>query len=1435
MAAALAVGLAVSWAAGAEEAPVTAGLLLAREDGSCCEAAPSLGTAAHLVVTGALVRGQVTQVFVNPTDRTVEAVYVFPLLDGAAVYGFRMTVGERTIEGRVAERDAARQVYETAAAEGRKASLLERGSPDLFRLSVANLAPGEVVEVTLDFQHEVAYRDGRFSVRFPTVAPPRYGEGSGGGAPALPADVPVGLRVDLAAGFPLASVESPTHEIRIAEGAGGRSTVTLADDLVPSDRDFVLEWRPAIEDRVLTAVAVEDTPDGRYVVALLVPPPAEPEASEIARDVVFVLDTSGSMSSGGALDQARHAAGAALERLRPSDRFNLIRFSSDATALFEESRPADPFALAEARDFLASLAPDGGTEMLPALELALEGGYSAWNTVRQVIFVTDGQVADVTPFLSTLMAKRGDTRLFSVGIGAAPSSHFMRRAAEVGRGTATFIDESSRVAEEMDLLLRRLEGTVLRDVRLDWGPAGAEARPDPVPDLYAGEPLVVAARLDQPAESLSIEATTARGPWRVEVPLPPPAGEGTAGVARLWAQREVEALEASRLEGADADTVRDRVMQLALRFGLASEHTSFVAVDVTRATETVAAPADARPSSGFVATPGSGAASAEMITVTSESPLLDERRISRGTAVFQTELFELPWPGSPWSLAVRTPGIVVDRVDVAGVESLGQPALPGGDVGAAVAVRIDGLDVTSLAPEGEPSLVDLAFLPLEQVEVTLGGADAELWTAGPTLELVTKRGSNRFHGSAWAAWSDRELRSDRRAEAGGMDGLRALGADVGGPIARDRLWADVSGGGSRLDATAPFGGDQARSLDHAGMKVNAQTTESSSVMGFGRGSKRQASGVGSGPTRAPAATLDEAVSGQAYRLEGTEVFTADLYLTLGGGAVDRDDETVPAAAADPILDAAGVLRRGDFARSGRERLRSWDGDAHWYTSVGRASHEVVLGATTAEGESEAARTASDRGLEVRAGELYGIPGSTEVLAAWRNGAVGVRSRHHALWLDDTIAFGRLTLQAGLRWDRQEVDALGGVVAGNAVDPLLGPATSGAFDVAASSNLSPRLGATYTLDANRTHLLRASIGRFAGRLDAAIAGFAHPLRPAVTYRLFEDADGDLAPDPNELAGARFVTAEGVEPLLGGPTGAVASDLEPEITDEALVAYEWALTPWNVVGVSAAWRRTDGVFEERYRERDVASGEVSTATADDWVPAGTVTGSLPGGGAYEVPYFDLRPGLAWTGGRLLANGSRERESLSVTAEWTRRFTGSWMGRGHVTWSDARWRVPAAYARIDEPTPEAGGGDRDGQAVVIGDVGSAAFAQARWSLFAGAYYSFDSGVEVAGTVTGREGFPVVYYRRVLRERAGPVDVAVTGEPDAWRTGDLVTLDARVAKELDVGSTEVEVALEAFNLLDAGTVTAREGDLGSTRGGLVDDLVAPRTVRLSVRLEIW
>jgi len=599
-------------------AEMRSGSLLLRSEGDRYVEAPLVATDIDIAVSGPTARARVSQIFHNPTDGWVEAVYVYPLPEGGAVDTLKMVIGERIVVAEIQDRKTAREIYERAKATGQKTALMEQERPNIFTNSVANIGPGETVVIQLEYQEPVRQSGDQFSLRAPLVVAPRYNpqpvvqsvdlraEGRGWGNvtdpvpdrdrisppvndPRVHAPVnPVAITVRLQAGFALGEVKSHHHTVNIDTIADDTRVIKLAQGPVPADRDFELTWKPHTGAAPTVGLFREQVGSAdshaEYLLAFVTPPALQQAQTEEQRprEIIFVIDNSGSMA-GTSMTQAKASLIYGLERLKPTDRFNVIRFDNTFDVLFSDAVPADANHVWQAKNFVNALQARGGTEMVPPMQAALNdrrGNDAAGTMLRQVVFLTDGEIGNEQQLFDTITAMRGRSRVFMVGIGSAPNSYLMTRAAELGRGTFTHIGAVEQVQERMRTLFDKLESPVVTNLTATFSANGADVTPVVLPDLYRGEPVALTARVGALSGTIEIKGLIGERPWIVTLPLAN-AAQGR-GLSKLWARRKIADAEVARtLRSITPEEADKRILALALDHNLVTRLTSLVAVDKT--------------------------------------------------------------------------------------------------------------------------------------------------------------------------------------------------------------------------------------------------------------------------------------------------------------------------------------------------------------------------------------------------------------------------------------------------------------------------------------------------------------------------------------------------------------------------------------------------------------------------------------------------------------------------------------------------------------------------------------------------------------------------------------------------------------------------------------------------------------------------------------
>lgn len=551
-------------------------------------------TAIAVDVVGPLATTQVTQHFRHNHTAPLDALYVFPLPAEAAVSGFALRVGSRVIQAELRPQQEAQASFEAAAARGADAALLARQRPNLFSLEVANLQPGELVETEINFFSQVPFDDGWFTLTMPTVVLPRYQPAAAptgpkeGQVPLLPEDAhghTLSMQISLDLGRKLA-LETQGFPCETSEQRG-RISVRLSDPAAIPDRDALLRYRPAGEDYAAATFAYRAAGRAGAILLMLTPRALPSDAEILPRELLFVFDRSGSMA-GDSIVQARNALRACLRALNPDDTFNIFPFDNVVEQLAPAPLPFTQAALDQADHFIAQINARGGTEIAGAIGKALSQPRDP-QRLRMIVFLTDGAVGNEDHVLQQLAAQLNEARVFAFGLGSAVNRFLIDRLAKLGRGCAEYILNDEPIEPAVERFQRRAGMPLLRDLSLDWGGAlVSEALPNPLPDLYAGQPLVLLARYaatrDQ-ATTVTIRGRTAQGGYSeqlaLELPLATPDLHGAwAALPQLWAQARLEALEhEARLATTERGKQRDQAASLALEYGLLSAYTSFVAIE----------------------------------------------------------------------------------------------------------------------------------------------------------------------------------------------------------------------------------------------------------------------------------------------------------------------------------------------------------------------------------------------------------------------------------------------------------------------------------------------------------------------------------------------------------------------------------------------------------------------------------------------------------------------------------------------------------------------------------------------------------------------------------------------------------------------------------------------------------------------------------------
>jgi hypothetical protein len=866
----------------------------------------------------------------------------------------------------------------------------------------------------------------------------------------------------------------------------------------------------------------------------------------------------------------------------------------------------------------------------------------------------------------------------------------------------------------------------------------------------------------------------------------------------------------------------------------------------------------------------------DVVAERAEQLLLDPRRFSPGATMTNAELERIPTARDPWAVLQSTPGVLTDRINVGGNESGQQANYVGpGSCQCQAAWSVDGVVITDMSALGSsPGYYD--FDAFEEMQVTTGGSDASISTGGVVLNMVTKRGTNQWRGSgryyrlSSGQQSDSSLSSDELGQAGPWNNNHAqqafkqgnridkvvdLGAELGGPVVKDRLWVWGSYAEPKIDLLTISDFSDKTTLKDWNVKINGQILPSNSATAFVWQSEKIKLGRNASPTRPQETTWNQGGFGPeptAWKVEDTQILGSSFFVTGLYSKVNNGFELIPQGGDKlPYRDANLVFHNSFILQQITRPQEQAKLDASNFFNTGSVSHELKYGAGYRTTEQSTLVSWPGGGFEVSLGPAPD-PG---LLILARAAQPKVETDYTNLYAQDTLALGNLTANLGVRWDRQGGENKASVAPANAVFPELLPEVRYAGQDAGFTwtDITPRLGLTYALGAEHKTLLRASFSRFADQLGTANAGFLNPLG-GLGYRYFYTTNaGGPSLEPGELGGEVLPPSGNVNPVDFGilQSNAVDPNLTAPLTDELLLGVEHALLPEFVVGLNLNYRKIHNSLEaERLvfdTDNPYAAGFLnSTGRAhrrSDYEMHTSAPIVAPDGHTYTVNYWELREGVSTRNGFLLTNGDRDQNFKGASLTFNKRLANRWMMRGNVSWQDWKWDIPDS--ENEDPTDTVGGGIVDGTDVlqgsgtISGPKGNV-FINSKWSYSLNGMYQIAPsrpwGFNLAANLTGRQGYPVRYVNRVTRgtisDGAGTgIDVPINSDPNAFRFPDINVVDLRAEKELRFSDFGLTLGVDVFNALNESYVLQRQSVLGRGNSNYVTEVLSPRILRLGAR----
>jgi Ca-activated chloride channel family protein len=552
---------------------------------------PLKSLSADLRVTGTIAAVKVKQVFENHAGKPIEAVYVFPASTRAAVHGVRMRIGNRVVEAKIERKKKAREDYEAAKKEGKRASLLEQHRPNVFSMSVANIMPGDRIAVELDYSEMLVPEDGTYEIVYPAVVGPRYTGGVDGkkdGWMATPhltegnkETYEYSVTAHIRAGMPVHQVTSPSHELLVTETAGGDADIRLKNP-GGGNKDFILRYRLAggeVKTGLLLSPPSGDKGESHF--ALLMQPPERPAASDIPpREYVFLLDVSGSMF-GFPLDTTKALMSDLAKGLRPTDLVNVVLFAGASRTLWPQSQPATSANLRAMLDLISRQTGGGGTELLGGLQAAYAVPRTTAAFSRSVVVVTDGYVGVEAQAFDFVRSHLSQANLFAFGIGSSVNRALMEGLARAGLGEPFIVTKPDAAGEVATRFRKYIDSPVLTGVKVAFkGFEAYDVLPTAIPDLMSNRPLLVFGKYrGQPSGEIIVSGKNGAGPWKRTLKI---TGKDVTPdgfvLSKLWARKKAEAIE-DELNYDSSEALVEELAQLGLGYSLLTRETSFIAID----------------------------------------------------------------------------------------------------------------------------------------------------------------------------------------------------------------------------------------------------------------------------------------------------------------------------------------------------------------------------------------------------------------------------------------------------------------------------------------------------------------------------------------------------------------------------------------------------------------------------------------------------------------------------------------------------------------------------------------------------------------------------------------------------------------------------------------------------------------------------------------
>ena len=547
---------------------------------------PLKGTSVKVKISGVIADVTVLQTYQNTGKKPIEARYVFPLSDKAAVYSMEMCLNTRHIVAQIRERDQARAEYEQAKNEGKHASLLEQERPNVFTMNVANIMPNEIIEVEVKYTEYILPNDGVYSFIFPTTVGPRY-NANGAKFVSMPylragnqGTASFDLAVDLFSPVPVSQLSCPSHKTKVLKINDSQYTVSLStDEINRANKDFTLNYMLK-GSAISSGIQLYNHGDEQFFMAMIQPPKRVVLEEIPAREYIFVVDVSGSMN-GFPLDVSKDLLKNLTARLRPSDYFNVVLFAGASASMSPFSLPATEENLNKALALINEQTGSGSTDLLSAINKCMALPRPVSNLSRSVVLVTDGYITVEKEAIGVIKEHLNECNVFTFGIGSSVNHYLINSLAQVGAGVPFVVTNTEKADSIANQFRKYIQTPVLSNISVKFN--GMEVYDliyEKIPDVMGERPIFISGKYKgSPMGKMTISGQTGKGTFEKTIFVAPHLVSTNFSALRyLWARERIK-LTDDYSDGNHGPEHIANITQLGLKYNLLTAYTSFVAID----------------------------------------------------------------------------------------------------------------------------------------------------------------------------------------------------------------------------------------------------------------------------------------------------------------------------------------------------------------------------------------------------------------------------------------------------------------------------------------------------------------------------------------------------------------------------------------------------------------------------------------------------------------------------------------------------------------------------------------------------------------------------------------------------------------------------------------------------------------------------------------